>query len=43
MIFKVVGNHTEFKSAVKLVISSVNFDSDNTVQVFEAAIRYNLA
>lgn len=35
----IIGNYSEFKHAVKLVISTVNFDLDNTVQVFEAAIR----
>lgn len=35
----VMGNHTEFKHAVKLIMDYVTFDSDNIVQVFEATIR----
>ncbi|XP_065674366.1 ER degradation-enhancing alpha-mannosidase-like protein 1 isoform X2 [Hydra vulgaris] len=35
----IVGNQSEFKSAVKLVLSHVSFDQDNVVQVFEATIR----
>ncbi|KFM79018.1 ER degradation-enhancing alpha-mannosidase-like 1, partial [Stegodyphus mimosarum] len=35
----VMGNTTEFKKAVKLIIEHVSFDTDNTVQVFEANIR----
>nr|XP_057929518.1 ER degradation-enhancing alpha-mannosidase-like protein 1 [Doryrhamphus excisus] len=35
----VLGNVTEFQSAVKLVIDTVSFDKDSTVQVFEANIR----
>lgn len=36
----VFGNSTEFVRASKLVIDYLNFDKDNTVQVFEATIRY---
>jgi mannosidase alpha-like ER degradation enhancer 1 len=36
----ILGNSTEFKNAVKLVINKLNFDKDSTVQVFEATIRY---
>uniref|UniRef100_A0A8C1WCE7 alpha-1,2-Mannosidase n=1 Tax=Cyprinus carpio TaxID=7962 RepID=A0A8C1WCE7_CYPCA len=35
----VLGNVTEFHRAVKLVIDTVSFDKDSTVQVFEANIR----
>ncbi|XP_066910395.1 ER degradation-enhancing alpha-mannosidase-like protein 1 [Clytia hemisphaerica] len=35
----VIGNHSEFKNAVSRVISNVNFNTDNTIQIFEAAIR----
>lgn len=35
----VMGNSSEFKKAVKLVIESVSFNNNNTVQVFEATIR----
>lgn len=35
-----LGNVTEFQRAVKLVIDTVSFDKDSTVQVFEANIRY---
>ncbi|XP_077582570.1 ER degradation-enhancing alpha-mannosidase-like protein 1 [Stigmatopora nigra] len=35
----VLGNVTEFRRAVKLVIDTVSFDKDSTVQVFEANIR----
>lgn len=31
---------TEFQRAVKLVIDTVSFDKNSTVQVFEANIRY---
>lgn len=31
---------SEFHRAVKLVIDTVSFDKDSTVQVFEANIRY---
>ncbi len=34
-----LGNATEFKRAVQLVIDTVSFDSDHNVQVFEANIR----
>jgi mannosidase alpha-like ER degradation enhancer 1 len=37
--FKIMGNGTEFKRAVQLVIDHVSFDKSNTVQVFEATIR----
>lgn len=37
---QVLGNVTEFQRAVKLVIDTVSFDKDSTVQVFEANIRY---
>ncbi|KAM6980058.1 ER degradation-enhancing alpha-mannosidase-like protein 1 [Aplochiton taeniatus] len=35
----VLGNVSEFHRAVKLVIETVSFDKDSTVQVFEANIR----
>ncbi|XP_072276557.1 ER degradation-enhancing alpha-mannosidase-like protein 1 [Pyxicephalus adspersus] len=35
----VMGNSTEFQKAVRLVIDTVSFDKDSTVQVFEATIR----
>lgn len=35
-----MGNSSEFRKAVKLVIDTVSFDTDSTVQVFEATIRY---
>lgn len=35
----IMGNHSEFKHAVSLVSSYVNFNQDNVVQVFEATIR----
>uniref|UniRef100_A0A667XES0 alpha-1,2-Mannosidase n=1 Tax=Myripristis murdjan TaxID=586833 RepID=A0A667XES0_9TELE len=35
----VLGNVTEFHRAVRLVIDTVSFDKDSTVQVFEANIR----
>uniref|UniRef100_T1IJL9 alpha-1,2-Mannosidase n=1 Tax=Strigamia maritima TaxID=126957 RepID=T1IJL9_STRMM len=35
----ILGNSSEFKKAVKLVIEKVSFETDNTVQVFEANIR----
>ncbi|XP_029457318.1 ER degradation-enhancing alpha-mannosidase-like protein 1 isoform X2 [Rhinatrema bivittatum] len=35
----VMGNSSEFQRAVKLVIDTVSFDKDSTVQVFEATIR----
>ncbi|XP_049588572.1 ER degradation-enhancing alpha-mannosidase-like protein 1 [Syngnathus scovelli] len=35
----VLGNVTEFRRAVELVIDTVSFDKDSTVQVFEANIR----
>ncbi|XP_048345877.1 ER degradation-enhancing alpha-mannosidase-like protein 1 [Sphaerodactylus townsendi] len=35
----VMGNSSEFRKAVKLVIETVSFDTDSTVQVFEATIR----
>lgn len=34
-----MGNHSEFKKAVKLVVENVTFDNDSIVQVFEATIR----
>lgn len=34
-----MGNTSEFKRAVNLIIENVSFDTDNTVQVFEANIR----
>lgn len=37
---QVLGNVTEFQRAVKLVIDTVSFDKNSTVQVFEANIRY---
>ncbi|XP_028414424.1 ER degradation-enhancing alpha-mannosidase-like protein 1 [Dendronephthya gigantea] len=35
----VMGNSSEFKRAVRLVIDNVSFEKNNTVQVFEATIR----
>lgn len=35
----VMGNSSEFKRAVQLVIDNLSFDKANTVQVFEATIR----
>lgn len=35
----VLGNATEFKRASRLVIEQLDFDKNNTVQVFEATIR----
>ena len=35
-----MGNSTEFKHAVQLVIDNVSFDVNSTVQVFETNIRY---
>ncbi|XP_074055148.1 ER degradation-enhancing alpha-mannosidase-like protein 1 [Macrotis lagotis] len=35
----IMGNSSEFQKAVKLVINTVSFDKDSTVQVFEATIR----
>ncbi|VDL71177.1 unnamed protein product [Nippostrongylus brasiliensis] len=35
----VLGDHDEFKRAVKLVINTVSFEKNTTVQVFEATIR----
>ncbi|KAM8929941.1 ER degradation-enhancing alpha-mannosidase-like protein 1 isoform 2-T2 [Pelodytes ibericus] len=35
----VMGNASEFQKAVRLVIDTVSFDKDSTVQVFEATIR----
>ncbi|XP_036122365.1 ER degradation-enhancing alpha-mannosidase-like protein 1 isoform X1 [Molossus molossus] len=35
----IMGNSSEFQKAVKLVIDTVSFDKDSTVQVFEATIR----
>ncbi|XP_006897140.1 PREDICTED: ER degradation-enhancing alpha-mannosidase-like protein 1 [Elephantulus edwardii] len=35
----IMGNSSEFRKAVKLVINTVSFDKDSTVQVFEATIR----
>jgi len=35
----VLGNSTEFVKAANLVISNLNFNKNNTVQVFEASIR----
>ncbi|MEE6519846.1 hypothetical protein FKM82_017610 [Ascaphus truei] len=34
-----MGNASEFQRAVRLVIDTVSFDKDSTVQVFEATIR----
>lgn len=39
-LMQVLGNVSEFQRAVKLVIETVSFDKDSTVQVFEANIRY---
>jgi mannosidase alpha-like ER degradation enhancer 1 len=35
----IMGNISEFKRAVKLVIENVSFEQDSTIQVFEASIR----
>lgn len=35
----IMGNISEFKKAVKLVIENVSFEQDSTIQVFEASIR----
>ena len=35
----IMGNASEFRRAVQLVVDHVNFDKPNTVQVFEANIR----
>ena len=35
----VVGNSSEFKRAAQLVIDTLDFNKDNTVQVFESTIR----
>ena len=35
----IIGNHSEFKRAVKLIVDTVDFDKPNVVQVFEANIR----
>jgi mannosidase alpha-like ER degradation enhancer 1 len=35
----VMGNSSEFRRAVGLVINHVSFDKNSTVQVFEASIR----
>jgi len=35
----IIGNSSEFKRAVKLVVDTVHFDKSNVVQVFEANIR----
>lgn len=37
-----MGNISEFRRAVRLVIDNVSFEQNTTVQVFEANIRYNL-
>ena len=37
-----MGNSSEFKRAVKLVIENVSFEKNNTVQVFEVTIRWEL-
>lgn len=39
LCLQVLGNVSEFHRAVKLVIDTVSFDKDSTVQVFEANIR----
>ena len=38
----VIGNSTEFQRATKLVIKNLNFNKNNTVQVFESTIRYQI-
>ncbi|KAK2504385.1 hypothetical protein MC885_003196 [Smutsia gigantea] len=35
----IIGNSSEFQKAVKLVINTISFDKESTVQVFEATIR----
>ncbi len=35
----IIGNYTEFRRAVRLVVDTVDFDKPNVVQVFEANIR----
>ena len=39
-VLKVMGNSSEFKNAVQLVLDTVSFDKPSTIQVFEANIRY---
>lgn len=39
-LFQIMGNTSEFKRAVNLIIENVSFDTNNTVQVFEANIRF---
>lgn len=38
-LLQIMGNTSEFQKAVRLVIDTVSFDKDSTVQVFEATIR----
>ena len=42
VFLQVLGNVSEFHRAVKLVIDTVTFDKDSTVQVFEANIRCSI-
>ena len=39
---QIMGNSSEFKNAVQLVLDNVSFEKDSNVQVFEATIRYIL-
>ncbi|KAL5015540.1 hypothetical protein ScPMuIL_009810 [Solemya velum] len=35
----IMGNETEFRRAVQLVVDTIDFEKSNTIQVFEATIR----
>ena len=35
----IMGNHSEFSSAVQMVVENLSFDKDNIIQVFEVNIR----
>ena len=37
-----MGNSSEFKRAVDLVIQNLSFNSGHQIQVFEATIRYDV-
>ena len=36
---QILGSRSEFHGAVDLVLTHVNFEQDNVVQIFEATIR----
>ena len=38
--FQIMGNSSEFKRAVALVVENVSFEKQSTIQVFEATIRW---